>query len=132
MAIEPASGGQGSGEGGGLRVPSSLRRIGAVAASLLFPGLGQLVNGHWLRGLAFAVAAGVCLWGALASMAGVFSDVAVLLQAASDPQQLDQMAAVAAPDPVAPLLGWNLALLATLALSVWDAWRGSAGRGPRA
>lgn len=108
--------------------PSRLRRLGAVAASLLFPGLGQVVNGRWLRGLGFAVATFVCFQGLLVTLASALGTLWGVLGAVVDPVAFERTVAALPVDRLLALLGWNFALMATLGLSVWDAWRGSRGR----
>ena len=109
-----------------------LRRLGAVPAALLFPGLGQVVNAEWGKAVAVFLAFGGTFAGTLveagALVAGLGDEAVGLaaMERLSDPQASAQVVQAFGPGRLLPLLGWMTALLAVIAYSVWDAWRGAA------
>jgi hypothetical protein len=104
-----------------------------VPAALLFPGLGQAVNGAWGKGvvvcLAFfgAFAGLIAEAGRLVAALGGEATGLAAVERLSDPGATAQLAQAGGAGQLGALAGWMLALLGVVAYSVWDAWRGEAG-----
>ncbi|MEB3327622.1 MAG: hypothetical protein VKQ33_00140 [Candidatus Sericytochromatia bacterium] len=114
-----------------------LRRLGAVPAALLFPGLGQAVNAEWGK------AGAVCLafFGAFAGVLGEAGRLVaalggeatglVAVERLSEPAATAALAQAGPAASLGPLAGWVALLLGVIAYSIWDAWRGAARGGGR-
>ena len=103
-----------------------------LLSGLVFPGLGQLMSGHPVRGLAFAAGSLVAVVALVRRVAGE-----TLARLPTDPDQIDpllpfRLAHEIHRDSADFFLWVTLALVALWAGSVVDAWRTSAGvREPR-
>lgn len=97
----------------------------AVLASLLLPGLGQLYNGAWVKGVLLAAAS-------LMALTALGESVGASLQMLLTERGRDLLVAGEAELVPPTALGAAVVLQVIVLYSLWDAYRGAGRRPPAA